>query len=52
LKNSQLLKKLRVDFDNISENGFDLSNVFDDIGYGNYFYLEERPIYDDLVKEL
>src|ERR1044072_2142216 len=47
----QVLKELRVDFNNLAENGMDLRPALLLQGWENYFALLHGPVYDLLVKE-
>src|ERR1044072_322202 len=46
-----VLKELRVDFNNINSNGFDLREEMIFQGWENYFARLHGPVYEKLVKE-
>ena len=50
-KDLVVLKELRVDFNNITSNGFDLREELIFQGWENYFARLHGPVYENLVKE-
>ena len=46
-----VLKELHVDFENLAQNGFDLSAEVNAQGWNSYFERLKGPIFVDLVKE-
>src|ERR1044072_8539168 len=47
-----VLSELRMDFNNIAANGFDLREEMTFQGWENYFARLHRPVYENLVKDL
>jgi len=42
---------MQVDFINLADNGFDFMGKLIEMGWYNYFIIEEFPIYMEFIKE-